>query len=165
MKTKSLSYSLIKKKVPKFLEGNKAKTDTNRAKPTQQLNRATPTLSDDTSDTSNIHRPHKYKQGRTAPPNYLVSHRCRRGEVASAIGGEFSGRSHKSEETCLHKTMRQKWCPIQRQPTLRVTSLPTRHKAKHPQSCRTLGAADPTFHCSDMPYMVNHENHLPGPPP
>jgi hypothetical protein len=31
------------------LEGNWAKIDTNRTKPTQQLNRVTPTLADDTS--------------------------------------------------------------------------------------------------------------------
>jgi hypothetical protein len=46
------------------------------------------------------------------------------------MGGADPGRSHKGEEDCSHKTMRQKWSPKRRRPTPRDPSSSTPHKVK-----------------------------------
>jgi hypothetical protein len=75
------------------------------------------------------------------------------------MGGADPERSHKGEEYCIHKTMRQKWSPIHRRPTPRETSSSTWHKVK------PLKVVDHSSCRSDLPLLQRALRRQPRSPP
>jgi hypothetical protein len=64
------------------------------------------------------------------------------------MGGADLGRSHKGEEDCNHKSMRQKWSPIRQQPTPRDPSSPhgTRSSSSRLSITRSRHSNFPVLH-------------------